>query len=113
MSNVAGARINAYSRSLWVLTCQSDIQTEVSQWLGVRSFQSTTELKDIRHALLNQDQGYVLLDMRNSPHLMLTHIRYLNEHFTTCVMIALIDPEQQTWGKEALSNGVDAYGDDQ
>jgi diguanylate cyclase (GGDEF)-like protein len=96
-------------KSLWVLTCQSDIQSDIGVWLGETQWQSTTDLKDIRHCLLNHTQGSVLLDMRNSPHKILSDIRYIKEHFSNCTMIALVDPDHRQWGQEALRHGVDVY----
>ena len=81
----------------------------MKEWLGEGGWQSTSELKDIRKALLHQQYGNVLIDMRDSPHHMLTHIRYIKEHFSNCTVIALTDQNQQQWGKEALLQGVDAY----
>ena len=107
------SRIQPLEQSLWVFTCQSDIKSDVGVWLQDSElsgrWQSTTELTEIRQALLNHSDNNVLLDMRTSPHQMLTRIRYLKEHFVNCTLVALVDPQHVHWGEEALKNGVDAY----
>lgn len=107
------SRTQPSEQTLWVLTCQSDVTADVAGWLAdselSSSWQCTTELKEIRQALLHHVQAHVIIDMRISPHQMLTHIRYLKEHFVNCTLVALVDDAHLHWGKEALKNGVDAY----
>ncbi|MFT6152967.1 MAG: diguanylate cyclase (GGDEF)-like protein [Bermanella sp.] len=93
-------------QSLCILSCQSDLQADISPWLS--QTQSTTELKEIRRWLLSHTYDSVLLDMRNSPHKILSDIRYLKQHFSNCNMIALIDPAHKHWGDEAMRHGADA-----
>jgi diguanylate cyclase (GGDEF)-like protein len=106
-------RIQAIEQSLCILTCQPDIKSDVSDWLKEselsNSWQSTTDLTEVRQVLLNHTYSNVLLDMRTSPHKMLTHIRYLKEHFVHCTLVALVDRNSSHWGKTALQNGVNAY----
>jgi diguanylate cyclase (GGDEF)-like protein len=95
-------------QSLCVLSCQPDLQADIGVWLSQTQWQSTTELKDIRQWLLSHTHGRVLLDMRSSPHKMLSDIRYLKQHFEHSTMIALIEPNHEHWGQEAMRHGADA-----
>lgn len=99
----------ALEQPLWVLTCQQELTSEIATWLEKTKWQATTELPDIRQWLLSHTQGQVLIDLRNSPHKMLSHIRYIKEHFSHCNMLALIDDDQLHWGPQALANGADCY----
>lgn len=98
---------------LWVLTCQQDVEADIGLWLQHsdldHTWQSSTDLKHIRQVLLGHTMATVLIDMRTSPHKMLSHIRYLTEHFINCSLIALVDTEQSHWGQEALNSGVDLF----
>jgi diguanylate cyclase (GGDEF)-like protein len=95
-------------QSLCVLSCQPDLQADIGAWLSQTQWQSTTELKDIRQWLLSHTYSSVLLDMRSSPHKMLSDIRYLKQHFEHSTMIALIEPTHEHWGQEAMRHGADA-----
>lgn len=95
-------------QSLCVLSCQPDLQADIGVWLNQMQWQATTELKDIRQWLLSHTYGSVLLDMRSSPHKMLSDIRYLKQHFEHSTMIALIEPTHEHWGQEAMRHGADA-----
>ena len=95
-------------QSLCVLSCQPDLQADIGAWLSQTQWQSTTELKDIRQWLLSHTYSSVLLDMRSSPHKILSDIRYLKQHFEHSTMIALIEPTHEHWGQEAMRHGADA-----
>jgi diguanylate cyclase (GGDEF)-like protein len=96
-------------QSLCILSCQSDLQDDISRLLSEIQWQSTTELKDIRQWLLSHSYDSVLLDMRNSPQKILSDIRYLKQHFSNCNMIALVDSAHKHWGEEAMRHGADAF----
>jgi len=82
---------------------------DLKSWLTEFSWVSSYNFVEIRQRLLSDNPELLLIDMRKNPHEALQQVRYLDKHFSSVVMLVLINDAQLYLGQEALSMGADAY----
>jgi len=109
MAPVAQSIIAITEQPFWIYGASGPLRAELSVLLSQFSWQQTHELSHIKQSLLNSSECTVVVDLAVAPHRYLAQIKFLQEHFDHCVLIAVIDPAQNHWGQEALRQGADAY----
>lgn len=109
MAPVAQSIIAITEQPFWIYGASGPLRAELSVLLSQFSWQQTHELSHIKQSLLNSSECTVVVDLAIAPHRYLAQIKFLQEHFDHCVLIAVIDPAQNHWGQEALRQGADAY----
>lgn len=109
MTQAAQRPLGVSDQPLWIFGGQGTLRPQLIQWLANFSWQHTHDLSHIKKALLSTTQSFVFVDLVIAPHRMLAQIRFLHEHFSNCVIVAIVDKQQVHWGQEALRQGADLY----